>query len=55
MTATLKRLITGTVALTLIITAMGGTAHSSFKNLLVKKVLRKKNRQKIAIPWKMSA
>jgi hypothetical protein len=41
--------------LTLNLTAVGGSAHTSFKDLKLKKSLSAKNRQKIPIPQKTSA
>jgi hypothetical protein len=43
------------ISLTLNLTVVGGSAHTVFKGLLLKKSLSAKNRQKIPIQWKTSA
>jgi hypothetical protein len=43
------------ILLTLNLTAVGRSAHTLFKGLLLKKFLSSKNRQKIPIPGKTSA
>ncbi len=48
-----KVLVVG--GLTLNLTAVGGSAHTFFKGLYLKKSLSAKNRQKIRIPRKTSA
>jgi hypothetical protein len=42
-------------SLTLKLTTVGGSAHTFFKGLYIKKSLSAKNQQKIPIPYKTSA